>query len=219
MSKLASDVMDRVRACLNDVNVDLFSNAVLLPYLKIANDDLADELVDNGSTVNKEVATDFTVAAGVGSIASPADMIVPIELFEKDTGALDSSFKLVTQKGFLPNVDNNSSSIGIWAWREQTVVFCKSSLSKVLRLRYYRIITEITSDGTIIELPFSLNYLAHHTAALAAEYIGQNSNKAAILEDQANQKLNKILKREVKQNQSGPVRRKAFTLKSSRRHR
>ena len=40
MALLATEIMDRARAVLNDVAKDLYTDVVLLPYLQIANDDL-----------------------------------------------------------------------------------------------------------------------------------------------------------------------------------
>jgi hypothetical protein len=104
MALLASEVMDRSRAILNDVAIDLYTNQVLLPYLKIANDDLSDELVDNGSTVSKEVSQTIPLAAGGTQPALPNDMIVPIEIYEKDSGQDDSYYRYMEQRPFLPNI-------------------------------------------------------------------------------------------------------------------
>lgn len=211
MPTLASDVMDRSRAVLNDVAKDLYTNEVLLPYLKIANDDLSDELVDHGGTVQREVSVDLALSIGNKSPILPADMIVPIEVFEKNQGEDDSYYRFMRQKDFLPN-GLPGTELNVWAWREQSIVTQGSSIAKQLRVRYYRLILSITGENSPVELTHALNYLAYHTAALAAEHIGQNRGKAIDLESQAIQKLNKLLKKEVKQNQANPVRRRGFSL-------
>lgn len=211
MPTLASDVMDRSRAVLNDVAKDLYTNEVLLPYLKIANDDLSDELVDHGGTVQREVSVDLALSTGNKSPILPADMIVPIEVFEKNQGEDDSYYRFMRQKDFLPN-GLPGTELNVWAWREQSIVTQGSSIAKQLRVRYYRLILSITGENSPVELTHALNYLAYHTAALAAEHIGQNRGKAIDLESQAIQKLNKLLKKEVKQNQANPVRRRGFSL-------
>jgi hypothetical protein len=211
MALLASEVMDRSRAVLNDIAIDLYTNEILLPYLKIANDDLSDELTDNGATVNKEVTTDIPLSRGNKALVLPDDMIVPIELFEKDAGQDDSFYRFVKQRPFLPN-GLPANELSTWTWREQSIIFVGSVLDKQVRVRYYRLITQILGETTSIELTHSLNYLSYHTAALAAEHIGQNRTKAIDLEGQAIQKLNKLLKKEVKQNQAKPTRRLPFKL-------
>jgi hypothetical protein len=211
MPTLSSDVMDRARAVLNDTAKDLYTNEVLLPYLQIANDDLSDELVDNGGTVQREVSLDLPLIIGGTSPVLPADFIVPIEVFEKDLGQDNSYFRLMRQTDFLPNI-TAGTELGVWAWREQNIVTTGSKIDKMLRVRYYRLIVSIDGENSPIELTHALNYLAYHSAALAAEHIGQNRPKAIDLESQAIQKLNKLLKKEVKQNQSRPVRRKPFRL-------
>jgi hypothetical protein len=211
MPTLASEVFDRSRAVLNDVAKDLYTDEVLLPYLKIANDDLSDALVDNGGTVQKEVAVSIPLAIGNPLPPVPDDMIVPIEIFEKDSGQDDSYFRFMRQRDFLPN-GVPKAELGVWAWREQAIVTLGATINKVLRVRYYKLMTEIAGVNTPITLTHSLNYLAYHTGALASEHIGQNRAKAIDLEGMAIQKLNKLLKKEVKQSQSHPVRRLPFRL-------
>lgn len=215
MPTLASNVMDRSRAVLNDINTRLFDNDVLLPYLKIANDDLSDELVDISGTLQKEVTSDIALSANTTTLSLPDDMIVPIECFEKNIGQSDSYYKLITQKSFTPN-DVAGQDLKYWDWREQSIRFIGATQNKLVRVRYYRLITAITVEGSVIELTHALNYLAYHTAALAAEHIAENTQKAATLEAVAIRKLNKLLNKEVKQNQSTPVRRKGFRLKRRR---
>lgn len=211
MPTLASDVMDRSRAVLNDVAKDLYTNEVLLPYLKIANDDLSDELVDNGATVQKEVSVDIVLPTPSKVLTLPDNIIVPIEVFEKDPSQDDSYYRKVDQRTFLPN-DTPGNELCYWSWREQAVTFPGAIANKLVRLRYYRLITSLDGENSPVELSHALNYLAYHTAALAAEHIGQNRPKAIDLEGQALIKLNKLIKKEVKQSQSKPIRRRPFKI-------
>jgi hypothetical protein len=211
MPNLASDVFVRVRAVLNDVAIDLYTDEVLQPYLRIANDDLSDELVDNGATVQKEVSTDIVLPVGLKTLTLPDNVIVPIELFEKTQGQDDTYYKKIHQGTFLPN-DLPTSELRYWSWREQNVNFLGATVTKLVRMRYYRLITDLIGVNSPVELTHALNYLAYHTGALAAEHIGQNRMKAIDLESVANEKLKKLLKKEVKQTHGRPVRRKPFGL-------
>ena len=211
MANLSSDVFDRSRAVLNDVAKDLYTDEVLLPYLKIANDDLSDELVDNGATVQKEITADIPLSAGIPQPALPSNMIVPIEVYEKNQGQDDSYYRYMWQKDFLPN-GLPGNELSVWTWREQAINTMGSTQNKILRIRYYRLVTDIVGANSPIELTHALNYLAYHTAALASEHIGQNRTKAIDLESQAIQKLNKLMKKEVKQSHGRPTRRRPFKL-------
>jgi len=211
MALLASEVMDRSRAILNDVVGDLYTNVVLIPYLKIANDDLSDELVDNGSTVSKEISQAIPLSAGGTQPALPNDIIVPIEIYEKDSGQDDSYYRYMEQRPFLPNI-LPGRELSVWSWREQAINVLGSNQNKVLRIRYYRLITQVSGENSNIELTHALNYLAYHTAALVSEHVGQNRAKAIDLESVAAVKLSKLLKKEVKQTHSKATRRKPFRL-------
>jgi hypothetical protein len=203
--------MDRSRAVLNDVLKDLYTDTVLLPYLRIANDDLSDELVDNGTTVQKEVTVEIPLLVGATILPLPPDWIVPIELFEKEQGQTIDYYKKMEQRDFLPN-QLPGTNLTYWAWREQNVNFIGATGNKTIKARYYRLIAEITGFASPIELTHALNYLAYHTGALAAEHIGQNRAKAIDLESQAIVKLNKLIKKEVKQTHGRPIRRRPFKL-------
>jgi hypothetical protein len=211
MPNIASDVMERSRAVLNDIAIDLYSNEVLQPYLRIANDDLSDELVDNGATVDKEVSTDIILPVGLKTLTLPDNVIVPIELFEKNQGEDDSYYKKMDQVSFLPN-GLPGTKLSYWSWREQNVNFLGSTQVKAVRMRYYRLITDLIGVNSPVELTHALNYLAYHTAALAAEHIGQNRAKAIDLESQAIEKLKKLIKKEVKQSHTKAIRRRPFRL-------
>lgn len=218
MPILASDIMDKSRVHLNDVPVDLYTNTVLLPFLKTANDDLSDNLVDNGISIQKEASADITLVLGGSALTLPADFLLPIELFEKNVGEDDNQFRILDQKSFLPDAVD-SSECGVWAWLNQQVLINPATQIKVIRLRYYRILAAITAASTPIEVANSLNYLAFHTAAMAAASIGKNSIEAQDLADKAEERLSKILNPQIKENQGFPVRRKAFRLPHGRRTR
>jgi hypothetical protein len=211
MATLASDIFNKSRAVLNDLPIDLFTDTTLLPFLQIANDDLSDAMVDNGATVQKEVLTDIPLAANSNALPLPNDIIVPIQLFEKNVGEPNEAYRQIDQRDFLPNKASGGSELSVYSWREGAINLVPSNQAKLIRIRYYRLITSIVGPNTIIELPHALGYLAYHTAAMAAEHIGQNRQKAIDLESLATAKLNKLLKREVKQN-ARPVRRRAFRL-------
>ena len=211
MPTLASDVMNSSRAVLNDIAMDLYTDEVLLPYLKIANDDLSDELVDNGSTVTKEVTVDIPLLIGAKQLILPNDLIVPIQCYEKDSSQGDEYYRQMDQRDFLPN-GVPGTELGVWIWQGQQIQFIGSTQDKKIRVRYHRLILEITGVNTPLELTHAKNYLAYHTAALAAEHIGQNRGKAIDLEGVAIGKLNKLLKKEVKQSHSKPTRRRPFKL-------
>ena len=210
MPTLASDVMDTSRAALNDTATNLWTNTVLLPYLKIANDDLSDALIDNGATVQKTVDAEIALAEGDTEPTLPADIIMPIELFEKNSGQDDIYYQLMTQRAFTPNGEAGVDLL-YWDWREQVIYTPGATQDKVVRLRYTRLLTTVSTASSPIEMAYAKNYLAYHTAALGAWHIGKNKTEAADLEAEAILKLAKILKREVKQNQGNATRRRSYS--------
>ncbi len=68
MATLASDVMARSGAYLNDASQGLWTNAVLLPYLQQAAQDLVDEFLDHGIGTLREVSAALAVLVALRSL-------------------------------------------------------------------------------------------------------------------------------------------------------
>src|SRR4051812_27869960 len=136
MSVLASDCMDRARAFLNDIGVDLYTNTILLPFLKIANDEFADALANNSIPVFRAVGTDISITAGTTNsvLTLPNDFIEPLQLFEKSSNDSDDLFSEMYQKDFEENTTAKSSFI-YWAWRNQTLIVPPVDNARKIRLR------------------------------------------------------------------------------------
>ncbi len=215
---LASDAFDRARVFLNDVIIDLYTNDVLLPVLKIANDEFSDRLANAGVASQKEISANITLTQGSTQPSLPSDIISPIQLFEKNVNDTDDVFSLMYQKSFEPN-KTAGPDLKVWAWREQTLYVPPATQTKIIRLRYLRLITVVSSASTPLEVTGSLNYLACKTAELAAKHIGQNSNKATELNNEAEGYWSLLLGIKVKDNQGIPTRKLPFKGNRSNRRR
>jgi hypothetical protein len=210
---LASDIMDRSRVALNDQGANLYTNTTLLPVLKIVNDELCDKLISGGMQNLKSTGSgDITLPAGSTIFSAPPDdMIVPIELFEKRVGDDDSGFTPIIEQSWLDNVVP-STNLGIWRWSGSEIEFVGATEDRVVRIRYYRVITEITADNSPAEVIRSFNFLAFRTAELAAKNIGENPVKAADI--MIDRKMYEFLLMQIlnKNKQGVRVRRQAFRL-------
>lgn len=214
---LASDAFDRARAFLNDTDIDLYTNTKLLPFLKIANDEFADELLNNNIPVLKSVATDISVTAGTVNTRPtlPDDFIEPSQLFEKTTGDDDIFYTELYQAEFEPNT-TAKSTFSFFAWRDQHIILPPVDNTRKIRIRYLRMVTAIASAASSLEITNSLNYLSCKTASLAADNIGQNSMKSDRLEARCSVYLNRCLNIKVKSVQGVQTRRKPFRLNNRR---
>jgi hypothetical protein len=195
---LASEILLRSAALLNDPGQQIFTNAVLLPYLKIAWDELQDDMMNNGIPTIKEATAALEIAAGVSVISSssvpvalPENLVEPIELHEKAPGEDDSYYRLMTPKSFSPDIEPGST-LRYWAWNDEEIQFPPASTSRIVRIRYQKSLPTITGESTNIAVRGAVPFLATKTAAYAAEFIGQNLTRSSSLRADAEKNLAKF---------------------------
>ena len=90
----AATVMLRSGAYLNDPANITFTYVILLPYLRMAMDDLQSVMVENGisflDTKTAVLALSAVTSVGITSASNPAlptDLLLPISLEERPTGS------------------------------------------------------------------------------------------------------------------------------------
>lgn len=219
MSLLASTVMDRSAALLNDVARDRFSYAIQLPYLQIANDTFSDKLVKAGIPLQKKVNTTQVIAAAATTYTLPADFLVPENLWERPSGQTNIDFTLMTQVAWLPKIQT-VNYLQYWLWANDAITFLGATQAQDVKLEYIRILTAVTTSGSSLEIAaMSNNFLAHYTASLCARYIGRNKVRADELKGEAYEHLDDLLNIQGKQNQAMPLKRRGFRIFGFRRTR
>lgn len=209
MPTLASDVMERSAAELNDPGQSLYTDAKLLPYLKQAVDDLTDEFIDNGVGSLKEVSAALSITAGTVDMSStlPSDVIIPVRMQERTPGQGDDDWIGMVGPSALP-VRAQWSSLVHWNWRENQIYFVGATSAREVRLFYRRLFAAVTTAASAIEMPTALSFLAARTAQLAASLQGANPVRARTLYAMSARALASLIRREVRN--MGPVRRKRF---------
>jgi len=209
------NIYDRTRVILNDtvtLGGSLYKDDVLLPFVQMANDELSDELVSHGISLQKEVDMLIPVAANAKELLLPDDLIVPIALFERDQNDTnDYDFSPMDRRSFNPN-DNQQTTLRFWDWRNQKINFIGATIPREVRLRYIRTLASIVDENSPLETTGSLNFLSYKTASLAAAGPGGNNVESDRLGGIALKHLWKLLNINVKNNQSTRGRRKGFRI-------
>lgn len=218
MALLASSIMDDAAAMLFDPNKVHFDYTRLLPYLKMANNELSDLLTLNNLQSFRTIAADKTVAAGaVHYTPLPDDFYLPIKMEEKAVGETDDKFARMGERKWEES-KTVGTFIGDWVYRGNDIKFAPASVDRVVRLFYYRTITSITGQNSPIELDSAHRFLAARTAEVTAAYSGNNQVKAddlAVREvGPARSMLEAIL---VKNSQGLRTRRRSGTRRTLRR--
>jgi hypothetical protein len=212
MPVLASDVLDRARVPLNDVGASLYTNTVLLPVLKIVNDEVCHKLVVAGAPELKTTgASDIDVDALDTELTLPDDLIVPIQLFEKNRNASDNEYIEMNEGAWGDNRTPLQDLIN-WIWQTQKIKFVGATQDKTVRLRYYKMITAISTANSPVEIVLTLNLLAFRTAEMAAKNFGQNPVLAASIKVDADD-YEKLVMQIININKQGTRgRRRPFRL-------
>jgi hypothetical protein len=207
-----SDIFSTCRSLLNDTGDAIYHDDALLPFVKIANNELSDYLITNGVSVQKQVVEDILVPALVKELPLPNNIINPITLFEKAQGAPDADYVKITEKAWEPNAPQDSQ-LNNWVWRNQKVLFIGATTPRMVRLDYLRLLAEIVDEDSLVEVIGSDNFLSFRTAALGARHIGENPMKANELDLEAIKFRDKMLQIGVRKNQTLRGRRRPFRIR------
>lgn len=216
MAVLASTVMAESAALLNDVSQTYFTNTVLLPFLSKANDELGLKLAENNISIVRKESSRFDIAAGIVTITLPADFLLPLYLEEKSDGADDSEYVRMTQLSDDPRTQEQSY-LNYWWFKNGVVSFVAALQARDLMLHYQKMLTAMSSASSVINFDSTKTFLASRTAELAAGFLGENPDRAAVLHNDAEIALDVIVNLLVKNQQSIGVRRRAYRSGVKRR--
>ena len=213
---LASDVMDSAASSLNDTARSIFTYTAQLPYLNMALDQLQQEMENSNVAFTNSVPAFITVPAGITNIGGlggpglPPDIVEIQQLWERVTGTtLD--YVRMDRVDFLPLNDFATAYFGCWSYDDQIIHLPEATTSIDVKIQYIRArLSGITDPTNPILLINAKLYLAYKTAALCAQFIGENKERADILEGKAGEALYLFLNINTKGRQSQPVRHRPF---------
>ena len=216
---LASEVMDASAALLNDTALSVFTYSAQMPYLNIALSELQEECELNNVPITNKTKTSITVTAGLDGIGGgngrpdlPPDLIEPLELYERTSGS-QYSFILMRRTEFLP-VDQVPTAYFIyWQWEGEVINFIPGGATGDIdvELHYMRsIFKPVASSTDLISMINAKTFLTYRNAALCAQFIGENKERADDLNGNAGLALLRTLGISTKGRQAIFTRRKPF---------
>lgn len=210
---LISEAYTQARALLNDTGAVVFTDAILLPFVKKAYSELQRELRVNGVQVNQEISGAIAVNAGVVTLATPADFLYPVRLEERAAGqTLETDWRNMRELPEETDGVQATTTLGIWAFRENNVVFRPggATQNREVRMHYTKSLIVIVDGTTTISIIDALDFLASRMAAIAAASVAYNVDIAQALQVDAEKMKDDILSEAVLKQQSMGVRRKPF---------
>ena len=206
------NVVSRAQAALGDVSGDYWTKTTLLPHINSAYHDVGRAYRVNsvkltrGRTVVNSFTAGLVLLDRASTPALPADFLEPVELWEKDVGALDTSYVLLEQaEDQLPDVEQGPY-LRVWDWYSNGIRFVGATTARTLRIDYQRGFTDLSADGDVLSVDDCLEPVALLGAAYAAGSQDQ-ARGAADLRAQGYAALHDLITTEVKVMQRTPRRR------------
>lgn len=226
----AGQIMDRVARLLNDPNRTDYTYAVQIPFLNMAIEEFSDLVSEANSpfsnlTSGNEGVGVIIVPVGISflipadsssSLPSewpryPIDLIEIQEIGERPQGNT-GAFHRLPRKEFADIIPATSSLL-YWTLERGIVRFNPNgaNIPIEVQLRYiYQGIPYAVNEGSIIDYIGSRTFLAYKTAAFCAMFIGENETRAKVLEDRAEDALERTINISNKGRQQIVTRHRPF---------
>jgi hypothetical protein len=212
----AGDVMDGSATLLNDTAKSVFTYAVQIPYLNIAQRELQEECESNNVPMSNSISAVIPIAVGVKTIgditgpALPTDLIEIQGVYERLTGSSED-YQQVTRVEFLPLIVEVYEALIYFSWSKQIIRFLGATTPRDVKINYIStVLPNVTSSSDVIALFNAQSFLTYRTAALVAQFVGENKERADDLNVFARLGLDRVLNINTKGRQSIFTRRRPF---------
>lgn len=215
-----SEIIDMAASLQNDTAQTQYTDPACLPYLNMALDELQEIFEANNIPVTNEVSIVLTIPIGQTVIGYttglPNNLIEIQQLWERSAGT--NPWIPMTKKEFLPHYLEGVeyTTFRYWAWINNEIRLFPCNQENDIKMDYIQSIFDTPIDINDVEIDLGIrfknikSFLGYKTAALCSMYIGENETRAAALNGQAEQALERSLGISIKGTQSIIARRRPF---------
>jgi hypothetical protein len=179
----AGQITSLVRSLLNDAAGNLFTDAVLLPYVNSGYRKVQRALanIQSGSFLSDDVVLVVPAVAQVDASAQvsitdatappnqlPTDLLVPVKLWERANLSSDDFAEMtdLTDQDGLPS-EPQGQTLRFWEWRADGLYFLGATQDTQIRLRYQKSYPDLTDATSPVLIRFAQEALAYTAAAMA----------------------------------------------------
>jgi hypothetical protein len=213
MTTSVSDIMDRAASLLNDSAKSIFTYAIQMPLLNAAIDELQEAMQLNSVAAVNLVSSVIHITSGVIQIAPPElppDLITPQGLLEREFGAC-TPFMTMTKQEFFVYDQGQQNSLNVWSWQGQVINLIGANTDREVIINYVgAILPKVVASTDTLKLFNCESFLAYRTAALCANFIGENKARADELDQFAALAIERFLKINSKGNTQIIMPRKPY---------
>lgn len=174
----AETCFNMARVYLNDVNIQLWSDEVLLPMMKVAHLELQQKLKSRASPVMKAWAGLQVNAYDAYLLDQPPDLTSPIKIWERPFGAT-GDFAPMTETDVLPFLYPQTPNLIWWMWIENLINFVGATVITEIVLLYWKRLPIPTLPTDPIGIIDGEQYLGPRIAAIAAASVGEEATSSA----------------------------------------
>lgn len=224
-----AEIVDGIAALQNDLSKSEYNYLACYPYLNMALEVLEQEFQLNNIPVTDETSSAIIIPAGTPVInyntipALPANLVEIRELWESPT--LLNQWTKMKRVDILPQYLFDGTQISqflVWSNKDNAINVVPANAIIDLKIDYIKtLFPTLTVDDENSELGTKFDkarlYLKFKTAAFCSYFIGENEDRAGVLNSEANEFLQKTMGISVKGKQSMPVRRLPFRASFKRR--
>ena len=193
---------------LNDTSGTIYTNAVLIPKIKLAYMSLETELQKHDISCGQATAEGIIVKAGQKVIPTPGDFLFPIALFERRVGSSDRYDEMVGKR-WSPDI-SISTQLGYYSWIGDVIHTPGALTDREVKIWYHKLFPALENTTDFV-LARSEQYLASRASALVHMFSSQNETLAGVCKQEAEDNLEQILQIYIKRTQATPVRRKGYS--------
>jgi hypothetical protein len=224
----AGQITSLVRSLLNDAQGNLFTDAVLLPYVNSAyrkmqralgNAGGGGFLTENVTLLVPAVTTpDASLQISITDSTPPpnqlpTDLLLPSKIWERPNGSTQDFAEMVdlSQHGGLPSRVQNVI-LSVWEWRADGIYFLGATQDTQIRLRYLKAYPDLTDATSPVLVRNAQEAIAYAAATLAAWSRG--SPLAEKWDDAASDAIEDLISEAVRREQQSARRRRPFSARS-----
>jgi hypothetical protein len=224
----AGQITQLIRSLLNDAAGNLFTDAVLIPYVNSAYRKLQRALAAAGQetflvddvllVVPAVTEVDPSAQVMINDATAPpnqlpTDLLVPLDLWERANGSSDDFVEMVdlSLRGGLPSMEQGLA-LQYWEWRQDGLCFCGATQDTQIRLRYQKSYPDLTDGTSVVLVRNAQEAIAYTGAAMAA--LARGSPFAERWDGVADDALEDLITTSVRRDQRGARRRRPYSWRS-----
>lgn len=142
----------------------------------------------------------------------PEDLLVPIRVWERQTGSVEDWIPMTQRLDGLPSM-SQGARLNMWEWREDQIVMPGATQSNDLRLRYDGSMARFATVDDILYFRGGCGPIAYKMAAIYL--VSKNSDMAQLMDKEASNRLQQLNTRSARMKQRAPVSRRSYGSQSN----